>query len=164
LSAMAKPRKGQRRVWPRRIRATDRPRLARSSKPRIRLKSLRSRPRDRARARQFEAMESYLASCFESESPPRVSGLAKLLEVSRSNLLVTFCIATGLTPSEHIKARQIAAARLLLSKTELTVTQVGYAVGFGTRRTFFREFQKRTKMTPIEYRLTQHNVPILPVR
>jgi len=107
-------------------------------------------------------MESYLASCFERELSPRVSELAKLLGVSRWNLFETFCEATGLTPSEYIKASQVAAARLLLSKTELTVMRVGYAVGFGTLRTFFREFQKRTKMAPTAYRLTHHNVTRFP--
>jgi AraC-like DNA-binding protein len=159
---MRKSRKRhQLRAWPRRLRATDRPRSAKPSRQHTRFKSDRSECRDRERAHQFETMEIYLASCFEHESPPRVSELAKLIGVSRWNLLETFCEATGLTPSEYIKARQIAAARLLLAKTERTVTQVGYDVGFGTRRTFFREFQKRTKMSPITYRSGQHNVSIL---
>jgi AraC-like DNA-binding protein len=162
---MGKSRKRQHlRTWPRRVRATDRPRPFKPSRQHTRFKSYRAARHDRDRAHQFETMESYLASCFEEELSPRVSELAKLLGVSRWNLLVTFCEATGLTPSEHIKARQIVAARLLLSKTELTVTEVGYAVGFGTLRTFFREFQKRTKMGPKAYRFAHHNVTRFPRR
>jgi AraC-like DNA-binding protein len=160
---MGKSRKRQPpRTGPRRVRATDRPRPGKPSRKYTRFKSDLSALRDRERAHQFETMEGYLASCFEEELSPRVSELAKLLGVSRWNLRVTFCEATGLTPSEHIKARQVAAARLLLAKTKLTVMEVGYAVGFGTLRTFFREFQKRTKMGPAAYRLAHHNVTRFP--
>ena len=105
-----------------------------------------------SRREQLRRVEDYLEKCYLRESSPRVSELARLLGVSRSNLVETFRRVAGTTLSQYLKDRQVAAARLLLSNTSLSVTQVGYRVGFGTRRTFFREFRKRTGMTPGQHR------------
>lgn len=97
-------------------------------------------------------IDQYLHTCFSRESPPRVSELARSLGVPLSKFVETFHRATGMTPSDYLKERQIAAAKLLLLKTKMPVDKVGYAMGFGTRRTFFREFRKRTGVSPAEYR------------
>jgi AraC family transcriptional regulator len=81
-----------------------------------------------------------------------VSELARLLDVRLGKFVVTFRRATGMTPSDYLKERQIAAAKLLLLRTEMPVETVGYASAFMSRRTFFREFRKRTGMTPASYR------------
>ena len=64
-----------------------------------------------------------------------------------------------MAPSVYLKERQIAAAKLLLIRTEMSVDKVGYAVAFGTRRTFFREFHKHTGMAPARYRERRRIVP-----
>lgn len=100
----------------------------------------------------LDRIHKYLLACYRRESPPRVSELARLLEIPLGKFVVTFHSATGMTPSQYLKERQIAAAKLLLLNTEKPVDRVGYAAAFGSPRTFFREFRKRTGMTPASYR------------
>ena len=101
----------------------------------------------------------YLLACFRNESPPRVSELARELGMPLSKFVETFHRATGMAPSVYLKERQIAAAKLLLLRTEIPVDKVGYTVAFGTRRTFFREFRKHTGMSPARYRERRRIVP-----
>ncbi len=100
----------------------------------------------------FRRINDYLLACFQGESPPRVGELARALGLSRDHFVETFCRSTGIPPSTYLKDRQITAAKLLLIHTELPVGKVGYATGFGTRRTFFREFRNRTGRSPAAYR------------
>ena len=104
-------------------------------------------------------IHQYLLACFRRESPPRVSELARWLEVSLNKFVVTFHRATGMAPSTYLKEQQIAAAKLMLLRTEMPVDRVGFAAAFGTRRTFFREFHKHTGMSPARYRERRRIVP-----
>jgi AraC-like DNA-binding protein len=100
----------------------------------------------------LERIDDYLLTCFQKESPPRIAELARTLGQAQVRFVETFFRAMGRTPSAYLKDRQVAAASLLLLKTNTEVNRIGYAAGFGTRRTFFREFLKRTGMTPANYR------------
>jgi AraC-like DNA-binding protein len=109
------------------------------------------------RARPFsplplDGIEAYLDSCFARESPPRVSELARAIGITRERLMETFCDHVGVTPAVFLKGRQIALAKQLLKLTKIPVDRVGYKVGFGTRRTFFRVFQRLTGLTPAQFR------------
>jgi len=69
----------------------------------------------------------YVADCLRREDPPRASELA---------------MHYGVTLSEFIKRLQVRRAELLLRNTKLDTTHVGYACGFGTRRSFFRAYRR----------------------
>ncbi len=97
-------------------------------------------------------LEDYLQECFERESPPRVSELARLLGVPLSSFVETFHRITGVTPSHYIKLRQIGRAKVLLRTTDLPVGKVAYRAAFGTHKTFHRTFRKHVGMTPKEWR------------
>lgn len=97
-------------------------------------------------------IDAYLIRCLERESPPRVSELARFLGLTLGPFVETFHSHAGVTPSSYLKGYQIDAAALLLRKTDLAVGKVGYAAGFGTRRTFFREFRQRMGTSPAQYR------------
>jgi AraC family transcriptional activator FtrA len=64
----------------------------------------------------------------------------------------TFCEHIGVTPAVFLRRQQVALARQLLKLTKIPVDRVGYKVGFGTRRTFFRAFQRLTGITPAQFR------------
>ena len=107
----------------------------------------------------LKRIDQYLSTCFRRQSPPRVSELARLLELPLNRFGETFHLATGMTPSAYLKDRQVGAAKLLLLNTKLSVEKVGHATAFGTRRTFFREFRKCTGTSPAGYRRRGRNVP-----
>jgi AraC-like DNA-binding protein len=54
--------------------------------------------------------------------------------------------------SVYLKAGQIAHAKQLLRRTRLSVNEIAYAAGFGTRNTFFRAFRRATGLSPTQYR------------
>lgn len=95
---------------------------------------------------------AYLQDCFARESPPRVSEFAARLRVSQRALNKHFKSTSLGSAAEFFKLVQIKVAKQLLCETGLTVTQVGYRAGFGTRRTFHRAFLSATGMTPAVYR------------
>jgi AraC-like DNA-binding protein len=100
----------------------------------------------------LKRIDAYFLRCLERESPPRVSELARVLGLALGSFVETFHIAVGATPSSYLKDHQIETAAVLLRKTNLTIDKVGYAAGFGTRRTFFREFRLRMNTSPARYR------------
>jgi AraC-like DNA-binding protein len=101
----------------------------------------------------FDAViDRYLRECFEKESPPRVDELAAVLGVTASALSRRFRRLSGSRLAEELKRRQIEFAEHLLRCSDLTVTQIAYRAGFGTRRTFFRAYQRFKGVTPESYR------------
>lgn len=58
----------------------------------------------------------------------------------------------GKTLHQVIIEKRLATAEQLMLTTDLTTESIAAAVGFGSRYSFLREFQKRYKMPPSEYR------------
>lgn len=56
---------------------------------------------------------------------------------------------------QYVNSRRLEYAADLLSDTSLSVTRIALDAGFGSTRTFFREFRKRYGSTPGEYRKLQ---------
>jgi AraC-like DNA-binding protein len=110
---------------------------------------MRARPSSPLRLNRIEA---YLEACFARESPPRVSELASVLGITRVRLMKTFCEHVGVKPGAYLRRRQVGEAKQLLRRTKFPVDRVGYMVGFGTRRTFFRVFQRLIGLTPAQFR------------
>ncbi len=100
----------------------------------------------------LERTEDYLQECFALESPPRVSELANELGLARNRFSRLFRDFEGICPARYIKQRQFRTAKDLLRETALSVDQVGYRAGFGTRRTFFRSFRRASGLTPTKFR------------
>jgi AraC family transcriptional regulator, transcriptional activator of pobA len=67
--------------------------------------------------------------------------------------LTRICTArTGLSPARLIEARRMAEARRLLAYTDLTVAQVGYALGFEDPAYFSRAFRRVEGASPGAFR------------
>lgn len=56
---------------------------------------------------------------------------------------------------QYVNSRRLEYAADLLTDTSLSVTRIALDAGFGSTRTFFREFRKRYGSTPGEYRRLQ---------
>ena len=94
----------------------------------------------------------YVAVCFERESPPRVDELAALCAATRECVTRRFAVDHGYPLSAFLKELQIARAISLLRHSALSTTTIAYRCAFGTRRTFFRAFRRRTGITPDQFR------------
>lgn len=78
--------------------------------------------------------------------------LSKVFGVSRFHLSRLFSekLKTGF-PS-YVTAKRLEYARELLSTTDNSVTNIALDAGFGSSRSFFREFKNAYQMTPNAYR------------
>ena len=96
----------------------------------------------------LKMIEQYVAYCCAVETPPRVSELAQIVGLSACTLIRQFRQENDLTLADLLKETQLAHAMEMLETSDLPTTKVAYACGYGTRRTFFRAFQRATGMTP----------------
>lgn len=80
-----------------------------------------------------------------------VSRLADLGYMSTSSFNRRFKKETGVTPMEYLIEIRIKHAKLLLSRKNITVTEIAMRCGFGSVAHFSSCFQKRLNMTPTEY-------------
>lgn len=74
---------------------------------------------------------------------------------SRSYISHRFCKSTGKTIREYLTELRIEDAKLLLTNSELTVTEIAYSVGYGDSNYFSNIFKSKTGLSPREYRKRQ---------
>jgi len=98
-------------------------------------------------------IEQYVTLCCLLETPPRVSELAQIVGVS-AGTLARQARRNTLSLAAALKHAQLVRAEDMLCFTEASTTRIAYACGFGTRRTFFRAFQRIFGSTPAQYRDT----------
>ena len=77
--------------------------------------------------------------------------MAKALFVNGSYLTRAFKRHTGMTPLTYHHRLRCAKAKKLLASTELTVSQVGEAVGYVSSSHFSHIFRKLEGCSPSEY-------------
>jgi transcriptional regulator GlxA family with amidase domain len=80
--------------------------------------------------------------------------LAAKAHMSTRTLSRRFEAETGRGALQWISERRIARARMLLEDTDLSVTEIAFASGFGSLGAFRRQFARATGATPRSYRLT----------
>lgn len=81
-----------------------------------------------------------------------VEECARELGVSTSYLHNVVKRATGRTPGQLIRARQVLAAKRLIAGTDLTIRQVAGGVGFTDPAYFCRFFRRETGVSPGQFR------------
>lgn len=84
--------------------------------------------------------------------------LSKEFGVSRFTLSRLFTDKLHTTFPFYVNSKRLEYACNLLISTDLSVTQIALDAGFGSSRTFFREFQQAYHTTPREYR-RKHQQP-----
>lgn len=85
--------------------------------------------------------------------------LADDLRISMRTLYRKFKELGLLSPKDFIKEQRITQAAKLILKTNLTIQEIMYRVGFTTRSHFYKEFTKRYNQSPKEYRESHGNEP-----
>ena len=81
-----------------------------------------------------------------------VSALAGIAAVSPAHLIRTFRMVFGETPHRYLQRRRVERAMFLLRSTHSSVTEVCFAVGFGSLGTFSRTFREIVGEPPSVYR------------
>ncbi|WP_050184413.1 AraC family transcriptional regulator [Domibacillus robiginosus] len=64
---------------------------------------------------------------------------------------------TGNTYTEHVQKKRLSHASFLLNSTNLSIVDIGYAVGYENTSYFYRIFKEKYGQTPREYKLSQRD-------
>jgi YesN/AraC family two-component response regulator len=81
-----------------------------------------------------------------------LAGLARELGMSKYHLSHRFREATGMTFRGCLLRTRLERAKVLLSRTDDSITEVAHAVGFGDLPRFDKLFKRYTRLTPSAYR------------
>jgi AraC-like DNA-binding protein len=82
----------------------------------------------------------------------KVEELAETINLSKSRFKELFKQKTQLSPIQFVRHLRFEKAKELLKTTNLTVKEIGFAVGIHDQSGFVRDFKKRYSLTPTEYR------------
>jgi AraC family transcriptional activator of pobA len=105
----------------------------------------------------LERLEALLADYFEGEEIiknglPTVNYVADQLNVSPSYLTGLLKALTGQNTQQHIHDKLIEKAKEKLSTTNLTVSEIAYALGFEHPQSFSKLFKIKSGVSPLEFR------------
>ncbi len=78
--------------------------------------------------------------------------LCENLHFSKSYISHTFKAKTGYTLKKYCNILKVEDAKNLLKSTDLSVTEIAFAAGFGNISYFISTFKSLTGKTPLEYR------------
>ena len=81
-----------------------------------------------------------------------VETMSEALNMSRVHLYKRLTSVTGSTPSEFIRNIRLRHAEQLLRKSQLTVSEVSYRVGFNNPRYFTKYFKDKYGVIPSQYK------------
>lgn len=105
----------------------------------------------------LDRLEDLLENCFNTENHtdnriPSVHDIAQSLNLSSDYLSSMLKSLTGLTTQQHIHNKLIETAKVKLSTTGLSVSEIAYELGFEHPQSFSKLFKSKTKQTPLEFR------------
>jgi len=87
--------------------------------------------------------------------PVELDRLAAMARMSKRTFLRSFHAALGTSPIAYLIQLRVQRAASLLRRTEQSVTDIAFAVGFSDSNYFTRQFRKALGVTPGEYRRQQ---------
>jgi transcriptional regulator GlxA family with amidase domain len=109
-------------------------------------------PDPRALARIGPVIDYLEVNCQE---PLNLDGLARIAHMSKRHFVRSFQAAMRISPIAYRVHLRVTRAAALLRRTELSVTEVAYQVGFDDSNYFARQFHKVLGLTPSQYRRQQ---------
>ncbi len=95
-----------------------------------------------------------------SEPHLHIEDVAAYAGISEVWLRRQFADAYGMSPKQYVLERRLSKAQQLLTESDLTVTQVAEACGFGGIYHFCRIFKEKTGYTPTAYAARQRQLPL----
>lgn len=102
-------------------------------------------------------LEDVLTTYFEHDRPgllglPTVQYVAEQLRVSPTYLSGLLKVLTGQSTQQHIHDKVVAQAKVKLATTDLSVSEIAYALGFEHPQSFSRLFKTKTARSPLDFR------------
>lgn len=89
---------------------------------------------------------------FMQKGLPTVQYVSGQLNVSPNYLSGLLKVLTGQSTQQHIQSKVIEKAKVQLSCTALTVSEIAYQLGFEHPQSFNKLFKSKTNLTPLEFR------------
>ena len=105
----------------------------------------------------LDRLEAYLADYYDSDEImerglPLVQDVAHQLNLTPDYLSSMLKSLTGQTTQQHIHLKLIEKAKVKLSTTDSSVSEIAYALGFEHPQSFSKLFKSKTKQTPMQFR------------
>lgn len=100
-----------------------------------------------------QVIDDYFVDTTQLEKGlPTVQYVAAALNVSPNYLSSMLKALTGQSTQQHIHEKLIAKAKVQLSTTELTVSEIAYELGFEHPQSFSKLFKAKQGQSPLEFR------------
>lgn len=105
----------------------------------------------------LDKLEQHLKEVFDSRSDesrgiPTVQEIADHLSLSPDYLSSLLKTLTGLNTQQHIHQKLIERAKVKLSTTTQSVSEIAYDLGFEHPQSFSKLFKSKTNQTPLQFR------------
>lgn len=105
----------------------------------------------------ISALDQLLGKYFEGENSlknglPSVKYISTTLKLSQRYLSDMLSALTGLNTQQYIQHAIIEKAKEKLSTTNLSVSEIAYALGFEHPQSFSKVFKTKTNVSPLEFR------------
>ena len=97
-------------------------------------------------------LEDYFDKRISENGLPSVHNIAQELNLTADYLSSMLKSLTGQTTKHHIHNKLIEKAKVKLSTTHLTVSEVAYELGFEHSQSFSKLFKSKTEQTPLQFR------------
>jgi len=94
--------------------------------------------------------------------PLDLATLARSAHVSVGYFNRSFNTAFGETPHRYLQRRRVERAMAALRETDMSVTEICFAVGFGSLGTFSRTFKQIVGESPAAFRRRMAGAPMAP--
>lgn len=105
----------------------------------------------------LDRIEQLLKNWFENPNAkglPTAGYLAAKMNLSSKYLSDCLKQLTGQTTQQFIHDKLIEQAKVILTTTELSVSEIAYQLGFEYSQSFSKLFKSKTDQTPVKYRLS----------
>lgn len=89
---------------------------------------------------------------YNYKRPEGVQFYADKMNTSARNLNLICTTVFGKSVSEIIETRKLIEARNLLLNSDMSVSEIGYELGYSEKSYFSRVFRKKTGLSPTEFR------------
>ncbi|UUX34446.1 AraC family transcriptional regulator [Fundicoccus culcitae] len=97
----------------------------------------------------FQSMVNYIEENIDK--PVQISDLAEHFSLSRSSIQKYFKKYTNETPKEYINTIKLQHSKELIRNSQMSLSEISKAVGYGSSQYFSRVFSEKYGMSPSNY-------------